>query len=52
MQAMEAENLQVFVGMVKGDVEFRLLHYMVKYNDLFVYPNLSGNVIKLMYIVR
>ena len=35
-QAAEAANLQVFVGMVKGDAELKLFHSMLKYNDLFV----------------
>ena len=48
MQAVEAANLQVFVGMVKGGAELKLFHSMIKYNDLFVDPNLSGNVIAFM----
>ena len=48
MQAVEAANLQVFVGMVKVDVELKLFCSMAKYNDLFVAPNLSGNVIAFM----
>ena len=47
-QTAEAENLRVFVGIVKGDVELKLFHYMLKYNNLFVAPNLSGNLIALM----
>ena len=35
----------VFVGMLKGDVEFKIFHSMLKFNDLFVTQNLSGNVI-------
>ena len=44
-QAVEAANLRVFVGMVKGDAELKIFHSMLKYNDLFVAPNLSGNLI-------
>ena len=47
-QEVEAANLQVFVGMVNGDAELKLSHSMVKYNDLFVASNLSGNVIEFM----
>ena len=47
-QAVKAENLRVFVGMVKGDAELKLFHSMLKYNDLFVATNLSGNVVALM----
>ena len=39
-QAMEAANLREFVGMVKGDAELKLFHSMLKYNDLFVAPNI------------
>ena len=45
---MEAANLQVFVGMVKGDAELKIFHSMLKYNYLFVAPNLSGNMIAFM----
>ena len=31
--------------MLKGDAKLKLFHSMVKYNDLFVAPNLSGDVI-------
>ena len=44
-QAVEASNLRVFVGMVKGDAELKLFYSMLKYNDIFVAPNLSGNMI-------
>ena len=44
-QAAEAPTLRVFVGMVKGDTELKLFNLMVKYNDVFVSPKLSGNVI-------
>ena len=47
-QAMEAANLRVFVGMVKGDAELKLFHSMLKYNNLFVSQSLSGNVIAFM----
>ena len=45
IQAVESENLQVFVGMVKGDAELKMFHYILKYNNLFVAPNISGNMI-------
>ena len=45
---MEAANLQVLVGMVKGDAELKIFHSTLKYNDLFVAQNLSGNVIAFM----
>ena len=48
IQAVEAANLQVFVGMVKGEAELKTSHSMLKYNDLFVAQNLSGNVIAFM----
>ena len=47
-KALEAANLRVFVGMVKGDEEFKLFHSMLKYNNLFVAQNILGNVIKFM----
>ena len=48
IQAAEAENLRVFVGMVKGDAELKIFHLMLKYNNLFVAQNLYGNVIAFM----
>ena len=42
---MEAENLQVFVGMVKGDAELKIFYLILKYNDFFVAQNISGSVI-------
>ena len=45
---MEAANLWVCVIMVKGDAELKLSHSMLKYNYLFVAPNLSSNVIAFM----
>ena len=45
---VKAANLQVFVGMVKGDAELKIFHSMLKYNDFFVAQNLSGNVITFM----
>ena len=42
---MEAQNLRVFVGTVKGDAELKQIYSMLKYNDLFVTQNISGNVI-------
>ena len=48
IQAVEVANVWVFVGMVKGDTELKIFHYMLKYNDLFVAQNISGNVIAFM----
>ena len=48
IQAAEAANLQVFVGMLKGDAELKIFHSMLKYNNLFVAQNISGNVIAFM----
>ena len=48
MQAVEAENLREFVGMVKGYAKLNLSHSMLKYNGLFVAPNISRNVIMFM----
>ena len=48
IQAVEAENLRVFVGMVKGDAELKIFYSMLKYNNLFVAQNISGNVIAFM----
>ena len=48
IQAVEAGNLRVFVGIVKGDVELKIFHSMLKYNDFFVAQNLSGNVISFV----
>ena len=48
IQAVEAENLWVFVGIVKGDAKLRIFYSMLKYNDLFVAKNISGNVIVFM----
>ena len=47
-QEVEAANLRVFVGMIKGDAELKLFHSMLKYNNLFVAQNLLGNVIAFM----
>ena len=44
-QALESQNMQVFVGMVKGDIEFKIFHSMIEYNDMFATNNLSGSVI-------
>ena len=46
---VEAANLRVFVGMVKGDTELKLFNSMLKYKNLFVAQNLSGNVIAFMW---
>ena len=35
IHAVEAANLRVFVGMVKGDAELKILHSMLEYNDFF-----------------
>ena len=48
IQAVEAGHLRVFVGIVKGDAELKIFHSMLKYNNLFVAKNLSGNVIAFM----
>ena len=34
--------------MVKGGAELKIFHSMLKYNDLFVAQNISGNVIDFM----
>ena len=34
--------------MVKGDAELKIFYSMLKYNDLFVAQNISGNVIAFM----
>ena len=48
IKEVEAANLRVFFGMVKGDAELKILHSILKYNDFFVAQNLSGNVINFM----
>ena len=48
IQAAEAANLRIFVGMVKGNTELKRFHSMLKYNNLFVDQNMSGNVISFM----
>ena len=48
IQAVEAAKLREFVGVVKEDAELKILHSMLKYNDLFVAQNISGNVISFM----
>ena len=48
MQAIEAADLWVFVGMVKGGVELKFFHSMLNYNDLSVALNISDNVIAFM----
>ena len=45
---MESQNLQVFVGTVKGDNELKVFHSMVKYNYMFATNNISGSVIGFM----
>ena len=37
--------MRVFVRIIKGDAELKLFHSVLKYNNLFVAQNLSGNVI-------
>ena len=34
-QALESQNLQVFVGVVKGDTKLKVFHSMVEYNENF-----------------
>ena len=46
---MEAANLRLFVGMVKGYAELKIFPSMLKYNDFFVAQNFSGNVIAFMW---
>ena len=41
-------NLRGFLGVVKDDAELKLFHSMLKYNYLFVSPNISVNVIAFM----
>ena len=48
IQAVEAENLRLFVGMVKRGYGVKIFHSMLKYNDFFVAKNFSGNVIAFM----
>ena len=36
------------MGTVKCDTELKLFHPMVKYNDVFVDPNLNGNAIAFL----
>ena len=36
IQAAEAANLRVFVGMVKGGAELRIFHSMLKYNNFLL----------------
>ena len=36
------------MGMVKGDAELKIVHFMLKYNNVFVAQNISGNVIAFM----
>ena len=47
-RAVEAGSSWVFVGVVKVGLELNLFYTMVKYNDKFVDPNLSGNLIVFM----
>ena len=45
---MEAADLRVFVGMVKGYAGLKIFYSRLKYNDFFVAKNISGNVIAFM----
>ena len=47
-QALESQNMQVFVGTVKGDNELKVFHSMVKYNYMSATNNISGSVIGFM----
>ena len=47
-QDLESQNLQVFVGMVKGDIELKVFHSMIKYNGMFANNNLIRSVIGFM----
>ena len=40
--------MKILVGMVKGGIDLKLFHAMIKYNDIFVTNNLSGSVIGFM----
>ena len=44
-QASESQNIQVFVGVVKGDTELKVFYSMVKYNDMFSTNNPIDSVI-------
>ena len=48
IQAVEAANLRVFVGTVKGDRELKIFHSTLKYNNFFVTQNISVNFIAFM----
>ena len=48
IQAAEASNVRVFVGMVKGGTELKIFHSMLKYNNIFIAKNISGSVIAFM----
>ena len=48
IQAVEAANLRIFVGVVKGNAELKIFHSILKYNDLFFAQNISGNAIPFM----
>ena len=41
--------MRVFMGKVKGDAELKIFHSMIKYNNLFVAQNLSGNLIAFLW---
>ena len=47
-QALESQNMWVFVGMVKEDNKLKVFHSMVKYNYMFATNNISGSVIGFM----
>ena len=48
IQAAEAAKFRIFIGMVKGEAELKIFHSMLKYNNVFVAQNLSGDVIDFM----
>ena len=47
-QAVEAANVRIFFGTVKGDAELKICHSMLKYKNCFVAQNISVNVILFM----
>ena len=47
-QALESQNLQFYVGMVRGCTKLKVFHFMVKYNDIFATTNISGSFIGFM----
>ena len=47
-QALESQNQQVFIAVVKRNSKLKVFHYMVKYNDMFATNNISDIVIVFM----